>query len=249
MANLAKILDDCVEKNAREETYNEEGDVRLDDRITWSDELAPLITTAKRLASVHRKELSPSARERIRARVFAQMKMYPLPVRRWAPWMKNQYRLAFGSLMFLLAFLTTGTGLAQTAWPGEILYPWKRASEQIYRMISADPLAVDLFLAERRSAEYLQANGDPESKEISLEGYRDALVRLAEYQDKDDQVVIQQNLEEQKALMERAGVDMQEIIILLDMEMGDVEPQLDTTPSPERDSTPDCERVRPACVP
>ncbi len=79
------------------------------------------------------------------------------------------------------AFAVTGTALAQTALPGDTLYPWKLSSEQLWRAASPDPMGVDLYLAGRRAGEVASVSHaacGAGCTTMALNGYHEVLSRL-----------------------------------------------------------------------
>ena len=57
------------------------------------------------------------------------------------------WTVAISLAVLVIAFFVTGTALAQSALPGQLLYDWKLSSEQIWRASSPDRVGVDLELA------------------------------------------------------------------------------------------------------
>lgn len=151
----------------------------------FAAELRPLLETALRCQ--RGKDLRPSgaARDRGRAKLAQHMQSHPRQSRN----IKSVPRLAFAMLAVLLALLVAGTAYAQTALPGQALYPLKLSTEQAWRAASPDPLDVDLRLADRRADELVQlatiqrhaARDDQQIELAESEGisaYNDVLLRL-----------------------------------------------------------------------
>jgi hypothetical protein len=138
--------------------------------------------------------------------------------------MSSRLRLAVVMMTAVFVFLIAGTSLAQAAIPGDVLYPWKRASEQVYLVLSPHSLNVDIFLAERRSIEYLKVNDNPTQRDNSLQDYLEALTRLQTYEDMDERLLIHENLQIQRAALEDKGIQVQEIDRLLDQKSADSTP-------------------------
>jgi DNA-directed RNA polymerase specialized sigma24 family protein len=80
--------------------------------------------------------------------------------------------------VLILAFLVTGTAKAQSALPGDLLYGWKRTSEQALSSVSFDPVGTDIMLANRRLNEWIAVRNDPARSAIASNDYYDALARL-----------------------------------------------------------------------
>lgn len=116
-------------------------------------------------------------------------------------------RYAAAAASVLLTVLVTGTALAQTAGPGDFLYPWKTASEQAYRALHPDQTGADLQLARRRLKEILAAD-DPEDRRISLEGYRLALERLADGTSPGEQAAVRAALQRHRLRLDAADLEV-----------------------------------------
>jgi DNA-directed RNA polymerase specialized sigma24 family protein len=87
-------------------------------------------------------------------------------------------RISVIYVILILAFLVTGTAKAQSALPGDVLYGWKRTSEQALQTISIDPVGTDIFLANRRLNELIAVEKDPARSNTALNDYYDALNHL-----------------------------------------------------------------------
>src|SRR5205814_4161434 len=118
-----------------------------------------------------------------------------------------RFRLALGFAALTALFLIAGTTLAQTALPGSAGYGWKIASERVWRAVQPNPLAADLYLADRRASELAQVADDPRAEAIALQGYRQALKVLSQYPLPASQPEIQQALAQQKNDLAQAGLD------------------------------------------
>jgi WD40 repeat protein len=126
------------------------------------------------------------------------------------------FNLAFGIAAVVTLFLTTGTVLAQSALPGNALYGWKIASEEVLRTFHPDPLAVDLMVAKRRIYDLTQVMGNPEAEELARQEYGESLARLLAYTTPVAQEAISVALVEQKADLEQAHIVVPELEQLLD---------------------------------
>ncbi len=80
--------------------------------------------------------------------------------------------------VLVAALLVTGTAQAQSALPGDTLYTWKRASEQVWRAISPNPVATDVTLAERRLNEWIAVAKDPSRSAGAKTAYLESLTSL-----------------------------------------------------------------------
>jgi DNA-directed RNA polymerase specialized sigma24 family protein len=114
--------------------------------------------------------------------------------------------------MLVAAFLVTGTAHAQSALPGESFYSWKRASEQAWRALSPNPVATDIFLAERRLAEWIAVSDDPSRSAIAMADYLEVLSRLESTDDMAATVtLIVPALQQQQQTLSDAGLATTEL--------------------------------------
>ncbi len=88
------------------------------------------------------------------------------------------WRMSLTYAVLIAALLVTGTAKAQSALPGDILYGWKRTSEQAWRNLSPDPVGTDIFLANRRLSEWIAVQNDPARSANASDDYFDELANL-----------------------------------------------------------------------
>jgi DNA-directed RNA polymerase specialized sigma24 family protein len=88
------------------------------------------------------------------------------------------WRMSLNYAMLIMVLGATGTLRAQGALPGDALYGWKRASEEAWRTFSPDPVAADLFLANRRLDEWIAVQNDPVRSSTALHQYVQAVSTL-----------------------------------------------------------------------
>ncbi len=88
------------------------------------------------------------------------------------------WRMSLTYAVLIAALLVTGTAKAQSALPGDILYGWKRTSEQAWRTLSPDPVGTDIFLANRRLNEWIAVQDDPARSTNASDDYFDELANL-----------------------------------------------------------------------
>jgi hypothetical protein len=115
-------------------------------------------------------------------------------------------RLAGSLAGILFAFLAAGTAYAQAALPGHPFYAWKLASEHAWRLVSPDPVATDLALADRRVHELAAVSGDPRGRSIAMDAYSEVLARLQSEMDEHNQDVILPVLQSQSTDLEQGGL-------------------------------------------
>ncbi len=88
------------------------------------------------------------------------------------------WRMSLSYAVLIAALLITGTAKAQAALPGELLYGWKRTSEQVWLSLSPDPVGTDIILADRRLNEWIAVEKDPAHSASASTDYFDELSRL-----------------------------------------------------------------------
>lgn len=198
MIDINQALEDCLARM--------ENGASLEDCVNrypqHADTLRALLSTAARLHAARSIQTPAEFKHRGRTGLAAHMQAHPRRAERrsffWA-------RAAVALSVLTLAFLITGTGLAQSALPGEILYGWKLRSEQVWRVLTPDKLSADLTLADRRFAEILATPPSSEAQWIALQGYVEVLRRLAAYTDPMARAMIWAALQEHEAALEAAG--------------------------------------------
>ena len=90
----------------------------------------------------------------------------------------TSWKLSLAYVVLIAAVLFTGTAKAQSALPGELLYGWKRTSEQAWRSLSPNPVDTDIILADRRLNEWIAVENDPARSASASTDYFDELARL-----------------------------------------------------------------------
>lgn len=174
MNKLGQALEICITRLQLEGASLEDC---LRDYPELSSELKPLLVAAQKMGSL--RDLQPSAqyKTRLRGTLFAQMAAKPRP----GFWRQPvTLRYAASLAVLILAFVTTGTALAQRALPGDALYRWKLDSEDIWRSLQQDQVGADLTLTQRRLDELMAIHGIPELEEAAIDTYAILLLRLGE---------------------------------------------------------------------
>lgn len=144
----------------------------------FSVELRPLLQAAKKLEFAGDVVASPEFKTRTRARLGEHMRVHP----RRAAWRRPALVLRYATSLavLVLTFATTGFAFAQNALPGEFLYSWKLASEQVWRSVHVNTVYVDLELTYRRLQELLAVKDQPELAAEALRAYAASLRVLQE---------------------------------------------------------------------
>jgi hypothetical protein len=117
-------------------------------------------------------------------------------------------RTALTLAVLVAALLVTGTAEAQSALPGDTLYTWKRASEQVWRAISPNPVATDVALAERRLNEWIAVAKDPSRSAGAKTAYLESLTSLKSRNNNDVEInaFILPSLQLQQVTLNTAGL-------------------------------------------
>jgi len=110
--------------------------------------------------------------------------------------------------VLVAALLVTGTAEAQSALPGDTLYTWKRASEQVWRAISPNPVATDVTLAERRLNEWIAVAKDLSRSAGAKTAYLESLTSLKSRNNNDVEInaLILPSLQLQQVTLNTAGL-------------------------------------------
>jgi hypothetical protein len=175
MMDFEQILEECLEKLADGET----AETCLAQYPQHAAELRPLLAAAEKMGIGAQVHPLPKFKTQAREQLMKHMQANPRQAAKIT--VTPLFRLGFGMATLLLAFFITGTALAQSALPGDALYPWKLASEHAWLHVAPDPLGAKLALTERRIDEALASSGSLVAMEIALRGYDDILANLETY--------------------------------------------------------------------
>ena len=115
-------------------------------------------------------------------------------------------RLAVSFAMLTAAFLATGTAYAQAAVPGQTMYGWKRASEQVWQTLAPHSVTMDIMLAERRLDEWIAVQGQPDVEDSAQQEYQHALSRLEANGNADEVALIAVTLQSQQRELAKVGL-------------------------------------------
>ncbi len=151
--------------------------------IAVGDDSDPLLAAARRLALGPRPALSPAARERIEARLRAQIAAAPprvrasRPVPRWHPGLA--LRAAAALFLVVVVSLAGLTSASASSLPGDTLYPIKRAIEgaRLALVSQESKPGLRVELAERRLDEFTRLLDRHEVYPPALEEVSDELDR------------------------------------------------------------------------
>ena len=216
MTEFENVLQDCL-------LSMERGDANLEDCLrrypTYAVQLAPVLLTSVDLELGAAARPSAAFKARVRSRLIEEMRAHPRRSVRF-----HFMRMAVSFTVMLLALLAAGTVYAQGALPGNPFYGWKLASESVWRMLSLDPVATDLTIAERRADELLVLGNNLQLRAQVLQEYLEVVNRLELELNADNEARIRAVLDAQREELNKSGI---------------VSPQLEQHPVPDTElSTP-----------
>lgn len=148
--------------------------------------------------------LAPPARAQLRARLTAHTLAHPRQSTRHP---QPGWRWALAGLALALVAFTGTTAYAQTALPGQALYPLKIASEKAWVELAPDNGTVRLSLLQRRADELLAVHGDPLLFEQAQSAYADAAQAALRHHRRMSTIQVVQAVEAQQVRLRRAGIE------------------------------------------
>ncbi len=199
--NLEGILETCLDDLQR-------GASTLDECLARHPEhaaqLKPLLQTAARIERGGRVQ-GPSAAFKARARAQLTQHMKARP-RRKRGGLSLPQKLALNFTAAVCTFLIAGTAYAQNVLPGNSFYPWKLASERVWRTVSSDPVSTDMRVFNRRTREWIAVANDPALSNKALERYHEAEDTLKSSVNETTESRIFLLLESNHKLLEESGI-------------------------------------------
>ncbi len=202
MTEFEKALQECLHDV-------EQGHSSVDECLTrypeYARQLEPVLLTSAYLQ--HGREARPSAAFKARVRTKLVQQMYAQSRKTARPRFMFM-RLAGSLATVILALLIAGTVYAQGALPGNPFYPWKLASENVWRAASSDAVGADLMIAERRMDELITVRNDPVQYAQALKAYLEVSTRLKSEIDPGNEVRILTVLDAQIEELDQSGVTL-----------------------------------------
>jgi hypothetical protein len=225
MTEFEKALQECLHDL-------EQGESNIDECLrrypTYAQQLEPILLTSAYFQRGREARPSDAFKARVRTKLVQQMYTHPRqPVRSNFMFM----RLAVGLAVVFLALLATGTVYAQGALPGNAFYAWKLASENAWRMVSSDPVGIDVAIAERRVYELIAVRDEPTLYSQALEAYLEVTERLKSEMDTQNKAQILTVLDAQVEELNQSG------IVLPQIDQGVIPPSDEPTLTPLPTST------------
>jgi hypothetical protein len=137
-------------------------------------------------------------------------------------------RVTMTYAVLIAALLLTGTARAQSALPGDLLYGWKRTTEDAWVALSPDPVGARIILADRRLEEWLAVENDPQRSATALDEYLRTMIALNT--DRDPQVTerLEPVIAAHKKKLSQSGVPVTDFSDLLGVA---VNPTVVTSPT------------------
>lgn len=126
--------------------------------------------------------------------------------------MQLSLRVALTFVMLFLVLFTTGTVHAQSALPGDYFYPWKRASEEVWRALSIDSVGIDIALSERRLNEWVAVSHNPTLSADAMRGYFEELNRLKQMDNVETNKLIGPVIQSHQKILQAAGLPGVELV-------------------------------------
>ena len=200
MKDFQRILEECLTRLSNNTSTVDECLARYPEH---AEQLRPLLRTVLFLNHGRNVTPSPTFNAYTRSAVVQYLRSHPRQPRNVMPLFQ---RGALTFAMLVAALLVTGTTQAQSALPGDAFYGWKRASEQIWRAITLDPVATDLMFAERRLSEWIAVSNDPQRSNSARNGYLDALSQLETTNDVQTLALVVPALQLQQQTLDDAGL-------------------------------------------
>ena len=205
MTEFEHILQDCL-------LSLERGDSNIEECLrrypSYAVQLEPVLLTSVDLERGMLARPSAAFKARVRGRLIEEMRAHP---RKSARFNFVWLRMATSFAVMLLALVIAGSVYAQGVLPGNPFYGWKLASENIWRLVSPDPVATDLAIAERRADEVLAIGNSPELRAQALDQYLEVVNRLELEMNTNNQARIQTILDSQIEELNESGIILPEL--------------------------------------
>lgn len=214
------------------------------------EQLWPMLAAAAQVQELGEFKPRPEFRMQTRAMLHGYMRASP---RRRPGFSSGFLRLATSLGVVVLALVSTGAALAQSALPGDPLYPVKLTTEQVWRNLQSDPVRADAALANRRVQELVAVQGQAELEEIGINLYAETVQQLRSAAKDDPQLtawlnqllLVQQDTLQELLVNTDAGLH-EKLFELLFQPLNSTKPSPAPTPTPSTPSTPEASGAVPA---
>lgn len=251
MGKFNNVLDKCLDQVERGQASLEEC---LERYPEFADQLRPALLAAQKVPKLSSIQPNLDFKQKARKELLVHMRANPHGKRPELPFWLPRVNFATTLAALALVVFASTTAFAQYALPGNLLYGWKRASENVWRAVSPDLLYTDLALADRRLHEYIDPEIQSNHRDDLLQNYANTLNHIAgELKEMPEQSeVARAKLEVHQDLLNESGVhlgtldDLLELLTMASETPGSQpdgpdakpdDPDLDTKPAPSK--TPD----------
>ncbi len=171
MTSFQYILEECITALSNDTATVDECLARYPQ---YAKQLKPLLGTIRYLKLG--RSVKPSLAFKSYSRVHLTQHLHFNPRR--SHWTQFFWRITMTFAVLMAALLVTGTVHAQTVLPGDNFYSWKRASEEVWRVLSINSINADIALSERRLNEWVAVADDPKLSSEAMLDYFEELDRL-----------------------------------------------------------------------
>jgi DNA-directed RNA polymerase specialized sigma24 family protein len=159
-----------------------------------------------RYVQLHARHRKPSAARELIETSYATLQGAVRSLMPGRPLVPMIQRVSMVYAMLMLALVVTGTARAQSALPGDALYGWKRASEQVWLSVSPDPIGTDIVLADRRLDEWMAVQKDPARSTTAMHDYMSVLNTLNASGNAQERARVLPLLEAHKKVLKDSGL-------------------------------------------
>lgn len=206
MKSFQMILDECL-------TALSNGTSTVDECLTlypqYAGRLKPLLRTVRFLKLGRNVKPSHAFKAHSRAYLAQHLRFNP----RYSRTMQQlSWRITLTLAMLMATLLFTGTVHAQSVMPGDNFYSWKRATEEIWRALSMNPVKTDIALSERRFHEWMAVADDPILATDAMQGYFEELNRLKEMDNEETHKIIAPVIQSHHEALSDAGLPAAELV-------------------------------------
>ncbi len=174
----------------------------------YAAQLEPLLRVARYLKLG--RDVRPSQAFKVHSRVYLAQHLRFNP--RYSKRLRLSWQIALTIAMLFSTLFVTGTVHAQSVLPGDNFYPWKRASEELWRALSINRIEIDITLSERRLNEWVAVADDPALSPGAMRGYFDELSRLRRMDNAENHKFITPVIQSHQKILAAAGLPGVELV-------------------------------------
>jgi hypothetical protein len=199
MKSYQLILEECLTALANDTATVEECLARYPEH---AEELKPLLKTVRVLKLGRSVKPSLAFKAYSRVHLTQHLRFNPHHTQR----MRLSWQIVTTLAILVATLFVTGTVHAQTVLPGDNFYPWKRASEEIWRALSINPVGADIILSERRLNEWVTVADDPKLSAEAMLDYFEELGRLKQGDNVETHKYIAPVIQTHHEILDQAGL-------------------------------------------